>query len=176
MIQSRASSQLNSLPFQSNDRSTDPHTSKNHLLSSQSTSNTLNRSATEPKDSNNDDDIESNIIRRESDVWKYAIKNSDRQSATCTLCKAVIKTTNFSTTGLIKHLRQVHKINIETPVSTVEKPKFPQKLKNELHDLAVKAIVEDSRSFNDFRKPGMMKFLKKIVPGKHLTSHKEILN
>ena len=113
--------------------------------------------------------------RRTSDVWNYATKSSDRLSAICNQCNLVIKTSNFSTTGLIKHLRKVHKINIETPEPPPNKPNFPENLKKELHEIIVKAIVEDSRSFNDFRKPGIMKLFKKILPSEYVTQKKEIL-
>jgi hypothetical protein len=116
---------------------------------------------------NNNDDSQDDAIRKESMVWEYATRNIDNQTATCTKCNAVIKTTNWSTTGLRKHLTQVHKITTMPPVVAVKKSTISPKLRKELHDLIVKSIIQDSRSFNDFRRPGMMKFLKKAVPGKH---------
>lgn len=39
------------------------------------------------------------------------------------------------------------------------------KLKKALDKALIECIIRDSRPFNDFRKPGMLKFLKKAVPG-----------
>ncbi len=115
----------------------------------------------------NSDDSQDDSIRKESVVWEYATRNIDNQTATCSICNAVIRTTNWSTTGLRKHLTQVHKLMTMAPVVAAKKSTISQKLRKELHELIVKSIIQDSRSFNDFRRPGMMKFLKKAVPGKH---------
>ncbi|CAM4823633.1 unnamed protein product [Rotaria magnacalcarata] len=40
----------------------------------------------------------------------------------------------------------------------------PEK-KRELHEAAIDCIITDGRSFNDFRRPGMDKFLNVIYPG-----------
>lgn len=110
-------------------------------------------------------------MRRESVVWKYAARNIDSQTATCLKCSAVIKTSNWSTTGLRKHLIQVHKITTIPSSVAAKKATIPPALRRELHELVIKAIIQDSRSFNDFRRPGMVKFLKKAVPGKHPISN-----
>ena len=118
-----------------------------------------------------DDHSHDERIRRESIVWKYATRNLDNQTATCIKCEAVIKTTNWSTTGLRKHLIQIHKITTIPPSAPAKKATFPPALRKELHELAIKAIIQDSRSFNDFRRSGMLKFLKKAVPGAYPISH-----
>ena len=122
---------------------------------------------------NNNDSAQDELVRRESIVWKYATRNIDNQTATCLLCSAVIKTTSWSTTGLRKHLVQVHKVPNIPPSVAVKKATFSPALRRELHELVMKAIIQDSRSFNDFRRPGMIKFLRKAVPGKYSISHDE---
>ena len=79
-----------------------------------------------------------------------------------------MKTTNWSTSGLRKHIVQIHKIPIANSISATEKSKISNSLKKELHDLVINSIIQDSRSFDDFRRPGMMNFLKKAVPGNDL--------
>lgn len=114
---------------------------------------------------------EKNAVRQESTVWKYAKRNVESQTATCNDCNAIIKTTNGSTTGLRKHLMQKHKIQFAPTVPVSDKPKIAPSLKKELHQLIVKSIVQDGRSFSDFRRQGMMKFLNRIVPGNYLISN-----
>jgi hypothetical protein len=121
----------------------------------------------EPTTNSNDDDSQNNAVRKESGVWEHAQRNIDAQTATCLKCNATIKTTNWSTTGLRKHLSQVHKITTMASTVAVKKSTISPKFRKELHELVVKSIIQDSRSFNDFRRPGMLKFLKKAVPGKH---------
>lgn len=102
---------------------------------------------------------------KESAVWKHAIKNDD-ETASCRLCPATLKVTNGSTTGLRKHLSQQHGIQGMAPKKTNKTTqKFSPPLKRELHTLIIRAIVKDGRSFDDFRRPGMMNVLQKLVPG-----------
>lgn len=104
--------------------------------------------------------------RNESLVWKFAIKNDD-ETASCRICGAVIKRKNGSTTGIRKHLLQVHNIQELLSEKTAKtKVKFSSSLRRELHSLIIQAIIKDGRSFDDFRRPGMMKVFHRIVPGK----------
>lgn len=41
------------------------------------------------------------------------------------------------------------------------------KLVDDLNDAIVNCVIEDARPFGDFNKPGMIKFLKKAIPGNH---------
>ena len=43
--------------------------------------------------------------------------------------------------------------------------KVPADRRRVLHKAAIACIIEDGRSFNDFRKKGMKKFLDAICPG-----------
>ena len=42
---------------------------------------------------------------------------------------------------------------------------FCPKLRKQLDEAIVKCIVQDSRSFNDFNKPGMLELLRIVAPG-----------
>ncbi|CAF2036400.1 unnamed protein product [Rotaria magnacalcarata] len=104
------------------------------------------------------------INKKESSVWNFAVRSDDNQTAKCKICRIIIKTTNWSTTGLRKHMEQVHKIPMVNSIPTTVKSKISTSFKNELHTLIVNAIIQDSRSFDDFRRPGMTNFLKKAIP------------
>lgn len=102
----------------------------------------------------------------ESSVWKYAIKN-ENQTASCRICQTTIKTTNGSTTGVRKHLLQVHKIKeITSKKQSKAMEKCSPSLRRELHNLIIQAVVKDGRAFDDFRRAGIMKIFQRIVPGK----------
>ena len=109
-------------------------------------------------------DIQDGRSGKESDVWKFSVRKNN-QIATCNLCNVAIKTTNGSTTGLRKHLLKTHKMAEMQPTSRKSNSKISVSLKRELHNLIVNSIVQDGRSFNDFRKPGIQKLFEKIVPG-----------
>jgi hypothetical protein len=42
------------------------------------------------------DDSEDNGLGKESDVWQFAVRNNDNQTAMCKICNMIIKTTNWS--------------------------------------------------------------------------------
>ena len=77
---------------------------------------------------------------------------------------------SFSTTNLRKHLGLVHK-RIEYLYPSQQK-NYSMKLnpipivrKKQLHSAVISCIIQDSRSFIDFRKDGMRQFLAVAVPG-----------
>ena len=111
--------------------------------------------------------IENVVIRKESSVWQDAVRADNNDAAMCKLCNAQIKTTNWSTSGLRKHLTQVHKLPTIEPNVPSKKFDISTALKNELHALVINAIIKDGRSFNDFRRPGMINFLTKAIPGNY---------
>ncbi|XP_073820237.1 uncharacterized protein [Musca autumnalis] len=53
-----------------------------------------------------------------SDVWEYFIKHND--SAECTICKKRLRRNGGSTSGLIRHLSQVHKIKHSERTNSLE--------------------------------------------------------
>lgn len=138
---------------------------------SSSDSSDLNPSSSAPATQVTDisiDNVGENNSRKESQVWKYAVRNDDNVTATCKICNNIVKTKNWSTTGLRKHLTQVHQIPLEISKSKTEKSKISNSLKKELHTLAINAIIQDSRSFDDLRRPGILNFLRKAIPGKYI--------
>lgn len=77
-----------------------------------------------------------------------------------------------STSGLRRHLRHVHQIK-DFEGKTVKKAKNNQSIsslspdeKKKLHALALNAIIEDGRSFNDLNKPGILKLFNALKNGK----------
>ncbi|CAF4089715.1 unnamed protein product [Rotaria sordida] len=75
-----------------------------------------------------------------------------------------------STSGVRRHLRTVHKLKEfeEKTIKTTKKNIMINNLspdkKQKLHVLALNAIVEDGRSFNDLNKPGIIKLFNGFRP------------
>ena len=103
-----------------------------------------------------------------SSVWKYADKISS-SVAQCNQCGKQIETNQGGMSSLRKHLIQQHrdldfpslKPNERTTNNSISKEK-----KFRLDRLLTVATFEDGRSFGDFQKSGMIKFLNEAVPGK----------
>ena len=69
-----------------------------------------------------------------------------------------LKTHLKENSELIKYLYKSQSQKTETnQLNPIAKPKFD--------DAVINCIIEDARAFGDFRKPGMMKFLKLALPG-----------
>lgn len=67
--------------------------------------------------------------------------------------------------GLRRHLGTKHGMREYMYPSQRGESKTIEARKKLLNDAAVKAIVIDGRSFNDFRRPGMQQFLNLALPG-----------
>lgn len=105
-----------------------------------------------------------------SSVWKYATKVSS-DVGQCNVCSKTIKTTTGGTTTLRKHLLRKHNITDvahrpESSRKTINKTISKQR-KARLDQLVKIAIFEDGRTFGDFRKSGIMKFISEAIPGKN---------
>lgn len=104
-----------------------------------------------------------------SNIWDYMTKQIDHK-AKCNVCNTVLSRKNGATSGLRKHLFQVHKIdsfkidNFESSRSKPKKISIDEKKK--IDSLLINCIVQDGRSFDDMRRPGMLKVLKYLAPGK----------
>ncbi|CAF1421677.1 unnamed protein product [Rotaria sordida] len=137
------------------------------LMMSSSTSNT-NEGGNTVDVVEVDDDEKQGVIR-ESSVWKYATK-IDPEKARCDICKIEISRKGQSTSGVRRHLRTVHKLKEfeEKTIKTTKKNIMINNLspdkKQKLHVLALNAIVEDGRSFNDLNKPGIIKLFNGFRP------------
>ena len=106
--------------------------------------------------------------RLKSSVWKYADKISSG-IAQCNQCGKKIKTNQGGTSSLRKHLLQQHReldLSSLKPTERTINNSISKEKKFRLDRLLTRATFEDGRSFGDFRKSGMIKFLNEAVPGK----------
>ncbi|CAF2890154.1 unnamed protein product [Rotaria sp. Silwood2] len=110
---------------------------------------------------------------KQSRVWAYFERMYGDQGlqAKCLVsdCAKVLSTPLHSTSTLIRHLRDVHKVDELKPkeklVNRSTDQRIPVKLKKKLDGAVVAAIIEDGRSFGDFSKSGFQKFLQLALPG-----------
>jgi hypothetical protein len=104
---------------------------------------------------------------RSSHVWKHMTKVDEK--AKCDLCGVILSRKNGNTSGLRKHLHQVHKLG-KYSVSSVKKLTKPDQIsideKRKLDALMIKCIIDDGRSFSDIRRPGLLKVFNHLVSGK----------
>ena len=117
-----------------------------------------------------DDEGSSNLL---ANVWRHA-KKKNKDEAICNHCDKLIKTTNGGTSTLRRHLITLHGLSfLNQPTSTSgfrsRKGRIGEERKKRLDKLAIHAIIEDGRTFNDLRTSGMSKFLSEAVPGKDLS-------
>ncbi|CAF2117099.1 unnamed protein product [Rotaria magnacalcarata] len=160
------SSSSSSAQQQSSSSSTAQQQSSSSSSAQEISSDPLQVNTLIPTPANHDlNNSEEYVNKNESSVWNFAVRSNDNQTAKCKICSIILKTTNWSTTGLRKHMEQVHKIPMVKSTSTTAKSTISTSFKSELHNLVVNAIIQDSRSFDDFRRPGMTNFLKKAIPG-----------
>lgn len=105
----------------------------------------------------------------ESFVWKYFVKQVELESATCKECKTQIKCRGWSTSGLIRHLQNKHKIDkpvasnakriIEENAATSNKRQSQQTLssfftkqKETCEEIIAKLVTLDGISINSITK------------------------
>ncbi|CAF5063478.1 unnamed protein product, partial [Rotaria sp. Silwood1] len=104
-----------------------------------------------------------------SAVWQYAVRDDNRNYATCCLCpdNKRISTNNGSPTTLRKHLIVKHnKLDLILPNNKRKRNKtlFNPIKKQQLHHMLINCIIRDGRTFNDFEKAGIKKILQVLVP------------
>ena len=108
-----------------------------------------------------------NEIDRTSDVWNY-MKKQGNDKATCNICGITLCRKNGNTTGLRKHLNQVHRL-AGLPNSSCRKRRKSNHLEMEtkkiLDSLLINCIIEDGRSFSDMCRPGVLRIFNHFVPG-----------
>jgi 3-oxoacyl-(acyl-carrier-protein) synthase len=103
-----------------------------------------------------------------SNLWEHMSKQLN-EKAKCEICGVVLSRQNGSTTGLRKHLFRIDKMAEFAVTSTKRASKSSQLSvdeKKKLHALIINCIIEDGRGFNDTRRPGLMKVLNHLAPGK----------
>lgn len=107
-------------------------------------------------------------------VWVYFQRTTveDRLKAKCLVdgYTTILSTPSHSTSTLIRHLRDVHRMKDfqlqEDLPHHASKKRISTHLKKRLDDAVLVAIVEDGRSFNDFSKKGLKKFIQEALPSK----------
>lgn len=103
-----------------------------------------------------------------SGVWKY-MKKDGEDKAKCNLCAAILSRKNCGTTGLRKHLLQIHQFQ-QFAVCFTKKRTMAKRIsverEKQLDSLVIRCIIEDGRSFGDMRRPGLLKVFNSLVSGK----------
>ncbi|CAF1114440.1 unnamed protein product, partial [Didymodactylos carnosus] len=102
-------------------------------------------------------------------VWQYATRCIDRNYAICNLCSndKRISTNHGSTSTLRQHLISKHgKNELMIPIDKKKDKSLPFSLekKRQLDDYLIKSVASDARTFNDFGKSGIKKFLEAALP------------
>ncbi|CAF1449689.1 unnamed protein product [Adineta steineri] len=113
--------------------------------------------------------------RQRSSVWNYfkrvSINGVNRAECLEKECGKTFSLINWSTSALFKHLRDIHKIDNLKKVANGRviigriQHKLSKAKKKKLDNLAIEAIIKDGRSFNDFNKTGLKRFLQYAIPG-----------
>ena len=105
-----------------------------------------------------------------SNVWEHFERSADISplKAKCLPCKAALLTPNYATTSLRRHLIQRHGLqqfdSTQSSCPLLSCRKLLKQEKRKLDSLTVDAIIQDSRVFGDFRKPGFKKFVDALKP------------
>jgi hypothetical protein len=117
------------------------------------------------------DDVLANKTLK-SNVWEHFEQIIDTLplKAKCLLCQEELLTPNYATSSLRRHLIQRHGLQKFGSTETLRPSEFNRNLskkENEkLDSLAVDAIIQDSRVFNNFQKSGLKKCINALRPGK----------
>jgi BED zinc finger len=93
----------------------------------------------------------------------------ENEKAKCKICSKLLSRRNGGTTGLRKHLHQVHQIQSFKAKNKTLRSNLCQispEQKKKLDSLVVKSIVQDGRGFDDMRRPGIAKMINYLLPGK----------
>ncbi|CAF1509065.1 unnamed protein product [Adineta steineri] len=112
---------------------------------------------------------ETTVVQK-SKVWQYATRCLNSNFAICLLCSnnKKISTNNGSTSTLRRHLISHHQMH-ELILPGDKRKRISSSIKDEesqhLHELFIKCIVRDGRTFNDLQKVGMKNVLQQIIPG-----------
>ena len=109
-----------------------------------------------------------------SSVWKHTTKITP-DTARCNQCGKTIKTIHGGTSSLRKHLLYQHNIVLTSSRKSSTRTRFTsisKEKKSRLDHLLKLATFQDGRSFGDFRKSAIMKFLAEAVPGENIVRPK----
>jgi hypothetical protein len=150
-----------------------------NILSSvvQNATNALNYNddhmSSEPEEKNysNNQKNRNKIASKFPPVRHHFVINQKSTVGFCSLCNSDVKMSKGSDSNLRTHLASIH--GMETVLTTGQLKKtsitdaspVSRTEKLFLDDKLLECVVRDSRTFNDFSKPGMRRFLNAIKPG-----------
>ena len=101
-------------------------------------------------------------------LWSYMTKQNN-EKAKCNICNKIYSRKNGATSGLRKHLFKVHDMTAFGVSSERSRPQLnaisPDE-KKKLDSLLISCIVQDGRSFDDMRRPGILKVFNHFAPCK----------
>ncbi|CAF4166579.1 unnamed protein product, partial [Rotaria sordida] len=124
-----------------------------------------------PTDINKMDTDDTNKVKSnvndDTNLWNYMVKLQN-EKAKCKICGVVLSRKNGATTGLRKHLHQIHKIEsfgITSKKSRSNVYQLSIEEKKKLDSLIIKCVIEDGRSFTDMRRSGILKVFNHLVQG-----------
>lgn len=120
-------------------------------------------------------DVDTNETQIDDDnsanLWHYMTKQQN-EKAKCNICNKILSRQNGSTSGLRKHLFQVHKIESFGVISGNSRSKSSEisiEQKQILDSILINCIIQDGRGFDDMRRPGMLKVFNHLAPGEQNT-------
>ncbi|CAF1202668.1 unnamed protein product [Adineta ricciae] len=103
--------------------------------------------------------------RQKSAVHEYASKISPNEYQ-CKLCSKIVRCTVDTNSNIRRHLALSHgKMQLACKSHRSPRATIPSDKKNLLDEAAINCIITDARCWNDFKRPGMIKFLSVAVPG-----------
>lgn len=99
-------------------------------------------------------------------VWNFA-KKLPNGKAKCLKCNKEISMKDYSTSCLRRHLASCQKLSIfkSKKNSRTSSSAISSETKQRLDNLVYNCLIQDGRSFGDFQKPGIVRFLREAVPG-----------
>lgn len=120
------------------------------------------------ENSQNDNDDVGNTLK--SQMWNHFIRLDDGIAAQCKICDKVIKTTNSSTTGLWRHIRNIHKDVVLPSAARTNQEKNIEYMANNCEQ-AVKItqkiamyIIKDLQPYNVVNGPGFADLIRHFQP------------
>jgi len=123
-------------------------------------------------------------VRHLFEIQKVKTGKKSTYQGTCSLCDQVVKMGNNSDINLRSHLAFIHeRIDLLTEGQKAsskfgkdKNEKLNPEEKSKIDEAVLECIYIDSRSFNDFIKPGMRKLFKILKPGYKPMSKQTVRN
>ncbi|CAF2018076.1 unnamed protein product [Rotaria magnacalcarata] len=138
-----------------------------HLKTSSTINISIDTDESNQDESTDDEQEERNLNTLKSEVWQYATRLNNGK-AKCNKCDREISCKDHSTTGIRRHLYHCMKIpSFTRHINASSTSSIGRDMTQRLNELVYKCIIEDGRTFGDFRKPGISHLLEQIVPGNY---------